>query len=118
MYKLCLTLTERDFTKILGDDFYRVLNVMNEAIGEENLSEDVLHLVLTGEGCRVPGLKRRIKETYFVAKFYCFIAPEQAVAQGAAIQACEIAEDPVRYLNLLDLDSKSAEERYEKEQTQ
>lgn len=85
MYKLCLTLTERDFTKILGDDFYRVLNVMNEAIGEENLSEDVLHLVLTGEGCRVPGLKRRIKETYFVAKLYCFIAPEQAVAQGAAI---------------------------------
>ena len=59
-YKLCLTLTERDFTVILGDDFYRVLNVMNQAIGEENLSEDVLHLVLTGEGCRVPGLKRRI----------------------------------------------------------
>ena len=86
-FDLNLTFTERDFTMILGNHFHLVLDTINSVIGSERLSEDIDHIVLTGAGCRIPGLKRRLRETYFKAKVHCVIAPEKAICNGAAREA-------------------------------
>lgn len=78
-FQLDYNFTERDFTKILGKHFHLILDTINPVIGDERLSDDIDHIVLTGAACRIPGLKRRLRETYFNAKLHCRIAPEKAI---------------------------------------
>ena len=75
-YALKLMLTESDFIQILNEELGLIIAHVMGVIGTETQAEEIQHVVLTGVSVRIPGVKRRIRETFRSAHVHCEIAPE------------------------------------------
>jgi len=85
------TLTRAKFEELNQDLFKRCIDPISEVLKSADLSKnDVDEIVLVGGSTRIPKIQKMVEE-YFGKKANTGVNPDEAVAYGAAIQACVIS---------------------------
>ena len=86
-YDFVDTLTRAKFEELNNDLFQKTLRPVEEVLANAGKkASDVDHIVLVGGSTRIPKIQSLLSE-YFGKPVYTDIDPDEAVANGAAIQA-------------------------------
>lgn len=85
------TITRAKFEELNNDLFQKTLRPVEEVLANAGkMASDVDHIVLVGGSTRIPKIQSLLSE-YFGKPAYTDIDPDEAVANGAAIQAANLS---------------------------
>ncbi|KAF2436867.1 heat shock protein 70 [Tothia fuscella] len=88
------TFTRAKFEELNEDLFQKTLGPVKQALADANLTpREVDHIILVGGSTRIPRVRSLLKE-YFGKAPLTNVNPDEAVAEGAAIQGCIINDCP------------------------
>lgn len=90
---LNITLTRSKFESLIEEFVDKTIKCCDDAMKDSKLSiNDIDQIVLVGGSTRIPMLQRKIRE-YFKKDLFKGVNPDEAVAQGAAIQGSILSGD-------------------------
>merc|ERR1712173_27528 len=88
------TLTRAKFEELNMDLFKNTMKPVTQVLKDAELSKkDIDDIVLVGGSTRIPKIKQLIKEFFNGKEARSGVNPDEAVAEGAAVQACILSGD-------------------------
>uniref|UniRef100_A0AC34G2H2 Uncharacterized protein n=1 Tax=Panagrolaimus sp. ES5 TaxID=591445 RepID=A0AC34G2H2_9BILA len=86
-----IAITRNEFEDMAIDLIIRAKILIYESLKNVKLNCDEINIVFqVGGGCRMPMIKKMLKEIFPKAQHYCSQHPEELVAKGAALYAYEL----------------------------
>ena len=103
---LSLTISRPEFQDLCRDYFNRCIQIVERALNDSELKKNNINeIILTSGSSKIPKIQEMLKN-YFGKEINKSIAPDEAIACGAAIQAAIInnyEDDDLKRLILLDV---------------
>ena len=89
------TLTRAKFEELNAESFKRTLESVDKALSDAQKSKsEIDEIVLVGGSTRIPKIRQILREHFNGKEPNISINPDEAVAQGAAIQGAVLCQDP------------------------
>jgi heat shock protein 5 len=88
------TLTRAKFEELNIDLFKKTLNEVTKVLEDAELTKKEIHdIILVGGSTRIPKVRQLVKEFFNGKEPRSGVNPDEAVAEGAALQACILSGD-------------------------
>uniref|UniRef100_A0A914QLK9 Hypoxia up-regulated protein 1 n=1 Tax=Panagrolaimus davidi TaxID=227884 RepID=A0A914QLK9_9BILA len=89
-----IPITRKEFEDMAVDLILRGKNLITDTLKKAKLNRDEINIVFrVGGGCRIPMIKKMLKEMFPKSQHQCSIHPEELVAKGAALYAYELKNE-------------------------
>ena len=100
------SLTRAKFEELNADLFKNTLKPVRKVLEDAELTKKEIHeLILVGGSTRIPKIRQLIKEFFDGKEPRSGVNPDEAVAEGAAVQACILSGDNCGDQDLLVIDT-------------